>query len=178
MKLPLPTGRLFAELGTRLKLRRCASVGPSTIVLGKVHVRGRGAVHLSGGVLLDALQVPIELYAHEGAEIHIGPGVRIEGGTSLEAVSRIEIRAGAKLGRFCKIMDNHFHPLSRERHQRPPSRPVMVEEGAEVGARAILLPGARVGRGAVVPAGSVVSRSFGARPAGPAAFEAERSRDP
>jgi maltose O-acetyltransferase len=46
----------------------------------------------------------------------------------------------------------------------------VIEERAEVGARAILLPGARVGSGAVVPAGAVISRSFGS-PAAPPAGE-------
>jgi len=161
MTAPYTMRRLLADLGTRVKLRRCASVGPSATVLGRVWVRGAGAVHVAGGVLLDARAAPIELCAHGGAEIRIGPDVRIEGGASLEAVSRIEIGAGAKLGSFCKIMDNHFHPVGRERHRRPPSRPVVVEEGAEVGARAILLPGARVGKGAVVPPGTVLSRTLG-----------------
>jgi len=163
------TRRLLADLGTRVQLRGCASVGASATVLGRVWVRGKGQIHVAGGVVLDARAAPIELYAHDGAEIRIGPGVRIEGGASLEAVSRIEIGAGAKLGGFCKIMDNHFHPVGPERHRRPPSRPVLVEEGAEVGARAILLPGARVAKGAVVPPGAVLSRSFGAAAGLPAA---------
>jgi len=120
------TRRLLAGFGTRVKLRRRASVGPSAIVLGRVWVRGAGAVHVAGGVLFDARAAPIELCAHAGAEIRIGPGVRIEGGASLEAASHIEIGAGAKLGSFCKIMDNHFHPVGRERHRRPPSRPVVL----------------------------------------------------
>jgi acetyltransferase-like isoleucine patch superfamily enzyme len=157
-----PARRLLADLGTRVKLRGCASVGPSTTVLGRVWVRGKGEVHLAEGVVLDARAAPIELCAHRGAEIRIGAGVRIEGGASLEAVSRIEVGAEAKLGSFCKILDNHFHPVGGwNRERRPPSRPVMIEERAEVGARAILLPGARVGSGAVVPAGAVISRSFG-----------------
>jgi acetyltransferase-like isoleucine patch superfamily enzyme len=164
-----PTRRLLADLHTWAQLRHCASVGPSATVLGRVWVRGKGRVHVAGGVVLDARAAPIELYAHGGAEIRIGAGVRIEGGASLEAVSRIEIGAGAKLLGFCKIMDNHFHPVGRDRHRRPPSRPVVVEEGAEVGARAILLPGARVARGAVVPPGAVVSRGFGAPARAPAA---------
>src|ERR1700682_6273538 len=161
-----PTRRLLADLGTRVKLRRCASVGPSTIVLGRIWVPGEGEVHVADGVVLDAHAAPIELHAHGGAEIRIGPGVRIEGGASLEAVARIEIGAGAKLGSFCKILDNHFHLMGGERHRRPPSRPVVVEEGAEVGARAILLPGARIGKGAVVPPGTVISRGVGAAGAG------------
>jgi maltose O-acetyltransferase len=153
---------LLAVIGTRMKLRRCASVGPSTVALGRVWVRGRGQVHLANGVVLDARAAPIELCAHRGAEIRIGPGVRIEGGASLEAVSRIEVGAEAKLGSFCKILDNHLHPVGGwDRDHRPPSRPVVIGERAAVGARAILLPGARVGSGAVVPPGAVISRSFG-----------------
>ena len=58
---------------------------------------------------------------HGGA---IGPGVRIEGGSSLEAVSQIVIDTGAKVGSFCKILDNHFHPVGgSDRFRRPPSRP-------------------------------------------------------
>lgn len=155
--------RLLADLGTRMKLRRCASVGRSTIVLGRIWVRGHGHVHLSDGVVLDARAAPIELFAHRGAEIRIGPGVRIEGGASLEAVSQIFIDAGATVGSFCKILDNHFHFVGgSDRFRRPPSRPVVVEKHAVLGARAILLPGARVGRGATVPPGAVVSRNFGA----------------
>ena len=155
--------RLLADLGTRMKLRRCASVGRSAIVLGRIWVRGRGQVHVSDGVVLDARAAPIELFAHRGAEIRIGPGVRIEGGSSLEAVSQIVIDTGAKVGSFCKILDNHFHPVGgSDRFRRPPSRPVVVEEQAVLGARAILLPGAHIRRGAVVPPGAVVSRNFGA----------------
>jgi len=156
--------RLVSDLWSRVKLRGCASVGRSTIALGRIWVHGEGEVYLAGGVVLDARAAPIELCAHAGGEIHIGPGVRIEGGASIEAVSRIAIGARAKLGSFCKILDNNLHQMRiADREQRPPSRPVVVEEGAEVGARAILLPGARVGAGVVVPAGSVVSRNFGAR---------------
>jgi len=158
--------RLVSDLGSRMKLRGCASVGRSTTVLGRIWVRGKGQVHLAEGVVLDARSAPIELYAHRGAEIRIGVGVRIEGGASLEAVSQIAIGAGAKLGGFCKILDNNFHLVGGwNRDQRPPSRPVTVEDRAEVGARAILLPGARIGPGAVVPAGAVISRTFGAKPA-------------
>jgi maltose O-acetyltransferase len=166
-----PTARpLLSGLGASLKLRRCASVGRSTTVHGSVWVRGEGKVYIGDGVLLDARAAPIELYAHKGAEIHLGPGVEIEGGTSLEAVTRITIGARAKLRAYCKIMDNNFHGVFPEerRRRRPSSRPVSVGEGVEVGARAILLPGAWVASGAIVPPGSVLSRRFGpATDAGP-----------
>lgn len=165
MRVHGPAGRLLAGFVTRMKLRGCASVGSSISVAGRVWVHGGGHVHLGDGVVLDARAAPIELCAHPGAEIRIGPAVRIEGGASIEAVSHIEIEAEAKLGSFCKVLDNHLHQLdSAHRHRRPPSHPVVVEQRAEVGARAILLPGARIGRGAVVPRGAVISRGFGVPP--------------
>jgi maltose O-acetyltransferase len=154
--------QLLAGLGTRVKLHRCASVGPSTTVRGRVFVHGKGEIHIANGVVLDARGAPIELHAHPGAAIRIGAGARIEGGASLEAVSQIVIGAEAKLGSFCKILDNHFHQVGRERCRRPPSRPVAVGARAVIGARAILLPGAWVGSDTVVPAGAVVSHRFGA----------------
>jgi acetyltransferase-like isoleucine patch superfamily enzyme len=166
-----PVRRVLTDLGARVKLRRCAFVGPATTVLGRVWVHGKGRVHVAQGVVLDARAAPIELCAHPGAEIRIGPGVRIEGGASVEAVSRIVIGAGARLGSFCKLLDNHFHVLGRERHRRPPSRPVAVGEGAEIGARAILLPGAWVGSQTVVPSGAVVSRRLGPAGAAPGGRE-------
>ncbi len=152
----------LSDLGTSARLRGCASVGPSTKALGRVWVHGKGKVHIADGVILDGRAAPIELHAHPSAVIRIGSGARVEGGASLEAVSRIEIGRGVRLGAYCKILDNHFHSVGRERHRPPPSRPIVVEEGASVGARAILLPGAHIGSGAVVPADAVISRRFGA----------------
>jgi maltose O-acetyltransferase len=39
-----------------------------------------------------------------------------------------------------------------------PNRPVVIEDGAWIGGRVILLPGVRIGSGAIVGAGAVVTR--------------------
>jgi len=151
----------FFDMMSRIKLRHCASVGAGPRVLGRVWVHGEGKVHVGDGVVFDARNAPIELMAHRGGELHIGSGVCIESGASVEAAGRLVIGSAARLGSFCKILDNPLHPLRGDRHQRPESRRVTVEDGAEIGAHAILLPGARVRAGAVVPDGAVVSRPFG-----------------
>ena len=131
--------------------------------LGRIWIHGEGDVVVEDDVILDARWAPIELHATRGARINIARGVRIESGASLEAMAGITIGAGATLGAFCKVMDNHFHQIDRD-HRLPPSRPIFVGAGASIGERAILLPGAWVASGAVVPPGAVVSRRFGARP--------------
>jgi len=144
----------------RLALHPRVSFGRSVSIRGRVWVHGEGTVRVEDDVVLDARAAPIELHAYRGAEINIARGVRIDSGSSLEAMARITVGPYAKLGPFSKLMDNNFHPLD-DQNRMPPSRPVFVGERAEVGPRAILLPGAWIASDARVPAGAVVSRRFG-----------------
>ena len=150
---------MIRELPTRWKLRRCQLAGWSIHARGRIWIRGRGTVRLGEGVILDAAHYPIELHAVEsGSEIVIGDGVHICGGTSIEAVQRVEIGARSRLGAFTKLMDNHFHAVRGDRHARPPSAPVRVGEGVEIGGRAILTAGAQIGSGATIRPGTVITR--------------------
>jgi acetyltransferase-like isoleucine patch superfamily enzyme len=157
----------------RWRLRRCAAVGRGVDARGTIWIHGPGAVRVGERVVLDGRVVPIELHAGPGAEIVLGDGVRVEGGASLEAVRSIRVGARVRVGRFCKILDNNFHRLG-DRGVQPRSNPVIVEDDAELGVRSILLPGAHVGRGAVVGPATVLSRRVpaGSRVAGvPAAVQ-------
>lgn len=141
---------------SRLQLRRCAHVGRRVVLEGRVWVHGGGRIHLGDLVRLEAGGAPIELHALDRAEITIGPGAVIEGGTSIEAVQRVSIGAGAHLGAFCKVLDNHFHAVSGDRSRPQASSPVVIGDGAVIGDRAILLPGTRIAAGQVVPPGAVL----------------------
>ncbi len=125
---------------------------------GKLWIHGGGRVEVGRRVFLDAARAPIELHALPGATIRIGEDSYVGPGTSIEATSSIAIGARCQLGEGCKVMDNHFHPLRGDRHARPAATPVVLEDDAEVGARAILLPGARVGHGSKIAAGTVLRR--------------------
>jgi acetyltransferase-like isoleucine patch superfamily enzyme len=126
-------------------------------VEGQVWVPGTGRVRIGDRVRFSARRSAIELRAHPGAEILIGDHAVIEDGVSIEATSLVRIGEHARLGAFCKIMDNHFHRVGQDRFDRPTPVPVVVGAGAIVGPHAVLLPGAEVGIGAVVGAGAVLS---------------------
>jgi acetyltransferase-like isoleucine patch superfamily enzyme len=151
----------LSRLVARWRLRGCAVVGASPTVLGRVFVHGPGRVIVGDGVIFDASSAPIELRTHEAsAEIVIGDGVRIDSGVSIEAVQSVQIGPRATLRRFSKVMDNHFHPLVGDRHQRPESGPVRIGAGAEIGARAVVLSASRMGEGARLRAGAVLTRKL------------------
>lgn len=154
---PRPRGlSALAGLWWRLQLRRRARLGRDVEVRGRIWIHGEGTVRIGDRVRLDAATAPVELHTLRGGEILIGDGVVIRGGTSIEAERSVSIGEGCVVGAFAKIIDTHFHPLTGDRSVRPPPSPVVIEAGAALGPRVIVLPGARVRAGQRVSAGAVV----------------------
>jgi len=153
----IPTARKLARrIRNRLSRLGRAKVGRDARLEGRVWIHGGGRVEIRDGARVEGGEVPVELHAEPGGEIVIGPGAVVGGGTSIEATARVLVGENARLGRYCKVLDNSFHETSGDRNQRPPSQPVEIGAGAVVGERAILLPGARVKPGQNVTAGAVV----------------------
>ncbi|NOJ91687.1 acetyltransferase [Corallococcus sp. CA049B] len=158
MRVPLMMMLGLGPAVARLKLRRCEAVGATPTVWGRVWIHGEGEIQVGNRVLFDARMAPIELHAQRGGRIVIEDDVTIEGGSSIEAQSCVTLGARSHLGMWCKLMDNMYHPVRGNRHERPRSVPLVVEEGVTVGSRTILLPGAHLQKGASVASGTVISR--------------------
>jgi maltose O-acetyltransferase len=111
--------------------------------------------------------------ASAGAWINVEPGVYLADGRHISlgdgaGIGRDSQVFGASIGRDVMIgpeavilCRNHRHadptlPI-RSQGEGPLMLPV-IEDGAWIGQRAIILPGRRIGRGAVVAAGAVVTR--------------------
>ena len=150
--------RSLRALASRLELRLHATLGPDVVVMGRIWLRGGGEIIVGARTILDGRSNPIELNCAEGAVLRIGEDVIVEGGCSIEARRSVTIGSGARLRAFAKIIDNHFHQVRGDRHSAPDSAPVVIEEDVEIGRRAIVLPGAHIGRGATLCAGAVVTR--------------------
>lgn len=146
-------------VASHIALRSRATLGDRVNIRGRIRITGGGTLVIGDDVELDGRQAPIELHAQPGGTIVLGAGVRIDGGVSIEAKSRVEVGDRTVLRGFCKVLDNHFHPLSGDRHRgAPPSNPVIIGSDCDIGWRALILPGARFGPGARALSGVVVSR--------------------
>ena len=147
---------LYQALGRRLP----GNSGP----LGDVFRRIRGGLvrGFTGG---DGrwLGIDADVYLGSGRMVQLGEGASIGRG------SRI---LGGSIGGGCMIADevmilaqNHeFRDRSKEiweQGHRPPAPPVL-EDDVWVGTRSIILPGRRIGQGAVIAAGSVVTKDVAA----------------
>lgn len=96
-----------------------------------------------------------------GAELVVGNDVGISGAV-LYAWRRIEIGDRVLLGAGTVVYDSDFHPLQIEARNRCDESavgiaPVVIEPDVWVGARAMVLKGVTIGRGAVIAAGAVVT---------------------
>jgi acetyltransferase-like isoleucine patch superfamily enzyme len=154
-----------STLTTRLKLWRASRVGSDVSVIGRIWMRGRGALEIGNRVLFDASEVPIDLYVARGARLVIGDDIVIRGGSSITATSSVEIGAGTELGPYCCIMDTSWHPLhfgaeGRDSRVIAPSAAVVVGDGVKLGTKVIVLSGVTIGTGAVVLDRSVISRNL------------------
>jgi len=90
--------------------------------------------------------------------VNIGDDVAMSG-CSITAEERITVGNRVMIGAGALILDSDAHPLDpQERFKggRGRTAPILIEDDVFVGARAIVLKGVRIGKGAVVAAGAVV----------------------
>jgi serine acetyltransferase len=148
-----PAGRAFAQFG-----RGSIMAFPAGSVFGE------GSITVGQDTLIGAL-VTMSAGLVPGQDLGPDPVLRIGDrcviGRGSHIVAHADIRIGDDVwtGPYVYITDqNHGYadpdtPIGR---QLPVNKPVEVGAGSWIGAGAIVLPGARIGRNVVVAAGSVV----------------------
>lgn len=100
--------------------------------------------------------------------VSIGNGTYINRNTLLVCESNIKIGANCKISWDVTIMDSDLHPLNSEETIH---KPVNIEDKVWIGCRCIILKGVTIGEGAVIAAGSIVTKNvppytiFGGNPA-------------
>lgn len=94
--------------------------------------------------------------------IEIGDDCAING-TAMFATERITIGKRVMIGAGTRIMDTHQHPVDsvpRRYSQDDKAEPVVIEDDAWIGVDTLILPGVTIGKGSVIGAKSVVTKSI------------------
>jgi maltose O-acetyltransferase len=115
--------------------------------------------------LLRLLGMPLEPCAlghgvyFGGFDVRIGAGSGINMGTVLDNLGPIRIGRMVSIGHQAMLLtSSHEHGVEEIAAGRAVGLPIVIEDGAWIGARAIILPGVTVGAGATVAAGAVVTK--------------------
>lgn len=96
----------------------------------------------------------------DSARIEVGEGTFIGRGVEIDASHRVQIGSRVLLAPGVFITDHAHHCDAGDwiDVQGCWESPVVIEDGAWVGVRSVVMPGVRIGRGAIVGAGAVVTR--------------------
>lgn len=102
--------------------------------------------------------------AIDGSQIIIGNNVGISGAT-LNAATSIVIEDNVMIGSGCVITDTDSHPIDYEARMEDDSTqtctmPILIKEGAFIGARCFIMKGVTIGKHSIIGAGSVVTKSI------------------
>ena len=100
----------------------------------------------------------VRLEVDEGARIEIGNGTYLNRNTLVHASELVRIGRNCKISWDVVIMDTDMHAIPG----RPSVKPVLIEDDVWIGCRVIVLKGVRIGHGAVIAAGSVVTKDVSA----------------
>jgi len=98
----------------------------------------------------------------KNALLTIGENFKISN-SAIYCAEKIEIGDNVMIGGSCKIWDSDFHPLNPESRLANPNeeyvtRPIRIHNNVFIGGCSIVLKGVTIGEGAIIGAGSVVSR--------------------
>ena len=157
-RLKAVPGWLTSSLRARIWLRGCDHVGAHTRTFWRPNIENRGRIVLGARVRLNSNWAPVELVSGPQGVIDIGDGVFINYGSMISAHLHVRIGSNVMLGNYCIIADTEIPGIGE-----PPGgpsidpRPVEIGDGAWLAARVTVLPGTRIGAGAVIAAGSVVA---------------------
>ncbi|MFV5690288.1 acyltransferase [Flavobacterium sp. ZT3R25] len=98
----------------------------------------------------------------QGPSICIGNDVFIGNNTEFNITDRITIGSNCLIAAGCRFVD-HNHGLEKSmliRNQLAPKNEIVLEEDVWLGCNVVVLIGVKIGKGAVIAAGSIVNKNI------------------
>lgn len=99
-----------------------------------------------------------KLIVNRDAKLSIGNNTYFAGENKLFATKKIDIGNDCAIAWNVTIMDTDFHEYAIDGVPQNPTKPIKIGNNVWIGCNAIILKGVNVGDGAVVAAGSVVTK--------------------
>jgi acetyltransferase-like isoleucine patch superfamily enzyme len=160
-------GFLFLGSNTKIKFKRQLTTGKNVIIDDNVFINAysENGIYLGDNVTItrDSILVASGVIRRKGVGIKIGSNTGINARAYLGGQGGISIGDYVIIGPDVKIFsENHIYsdistPIKFQGESR---KGVIIEDNCWIGAGSIILDGVHLGKGCVVAAGAVVTKSF------------------
>lgn len=148
------------------------SYGKKLHINGAIYRRGRGQLIIGDNVTINSSKKSnflggddyTTIYVNKGKTLRIGSGVGISNSTII-CYENINIEDNVFIGADVKIYDTDFHCINYNKrisiiNDIPVSKPILIKNGAFIGAHSIILKGVTIGEHSIIGAGSVVTKNI------------------
>lgn len=125
-------------------------------IAGDPDVDNAGTIEIGAGCHIGSRPIRSHLVVKTGAKVCLGENVFISYGAAISSHSAISIGDNTRIGPFCMILDNDYHKVG-DRDSLGETAAIEIGRNVTLGARVIVLRGARIGAGATVLSGSTVA---------------------
>lgn len=142
-------------LSARWVLRNSNSLGRLVFAKGYLKANIRGNLKIGEYVRFWSNIHPTHLLVSATAKLDIGSNCFINGAL-IAAYKNIQIGSGVYIAPMAQISDSYAFGLPSASDSEQVAT-IIIEDNAWIATRAIILPGVRIGKGAVVGVGAVVS---------------------
>lgn len=136
-------------------LRNCRK-GRFVSVNGKPLIIATGTITLGNNTAIWSVFERTKLLVHEGARLTVGDYSRING-AHISVKKSISIGKNVRIGPYTLIMDSDFHDVY-DRYRLGKNGEVIIEDDVWIASKATILKGVHIGQGAIISAGSVVTK--------------------
>ena len=149
------------RLLARWSLRECESVGAEPRLHGHpTFYASPGRIRIGDRFTLSSRPVVSHVHAGPEGTLDIGHDVSIAHGAAISAYEYVQIGDGTCIGPYLVLMDTNFHGRTGDQSVQHDTRPVIIGKACRIGSRVTITRGAKIGDGAEILAGSVVSSTI------------------
>lgn len=141
---------------SRFYLRKCTELKGIIFTKAKPTIINKGELRIGHLVRIWSTVNRVRLAVNPGGVLEIGENTRLNGPT-ISVSERVIIGKNCRIAPHVIIMDSDFHATG-DRLAKGKGGAIIIEDSAWVATRATILKGVRIGKGAVVATGAVVTK--------------------
>lgn len=141
---------------SRWYFRKANDLGRLVFTRNKPSVINQGYLKVGNLVRIWSNINKVQITVGHGGHLEIGENTRING-SEISVSNKVVIGKNCRIAPHVIIMDDDFHDTAN-RLEAGKSKPIIIEDDAWVATRSMVLKGVRIGKGAVVAAGSIVTK--------------------